>query len=281
MRYQEAGEGYPVIMVHGSGPGATGWTNFSRNIPPLASRYRIIAPDLPGWGESDSFDPTVHARISGRADALIQMMDALGIETAAFVGNSLGGAICLDIAARYPAYMSHMITMGTGFQGSPNVYSPGGMTEGIRIVRETYMSPTPENFRRMVSIFVYDSSFVTDELCQMRSEASLRRRDHLENFLKTSPNAPQDTPAGELMAGLAAYQAPTLLIHGRDDRVVPLENSLKLVSLVPNSQANIFNRCGHWTQIEHADAFNGLVDVFLQTNGIRPRGGSTLPIAES
>ncbi len=278
LHYNDVGEGYPVIMLHGAGPGATGWSNFSRNVAGLATKYRMIAPDLPGWGDSDTIDPTETPRNSANAEAALLLMDALGIEKAALVGNSMGGAATLEFAARYPDRLSHLITMGAGFNGGPNVYSPGGLTEGLRIVRETYLDPSPANFRRLVGIFVYDSSFVTDELCEMRSRNTLKNPDHIRNFLKSfGPNGPVGNwglPVGELLAKLAAYQGPALFIHGRDDRVVPMENSLKLVSLVPNSSLHLFNRCGHWTQIEYADAFNALIDAFLQTHGVTPKSAS-------
>lgn len=266
IHYHEAGQGHPLILIHGSGPGATGWTNFSHNIAALAETHRVIALDLPGWGQSDAVDPERMPVISAGVEAVVQLMDALGFDRAALIGNSLGGAICLEFAARHPERLSHLITMGAGFGAFPTIFSPGGLTEGLRIVRETYEDPSPANFRRMVGIFVYDRSFVTDELCAMRSQASQARPAHLRNFLKALNMGMAGLtriPPGEMLVKLATCPAPSLFIHGRDDRVVPLENSLNLVSWVPDSQAHIFNRCGHWVQIEHAAAFNALVTQFL------------------
>jgi 2-hydroxy-6-oxonona-2,4-dienedioate hydrolase len=275
LHYNEAGEGYPVIMLHGTGPGATGWSNFSRNVEGLAGKYRMIALDSPGWGGSDTIDPTVENRNLVNAEAVKLLMDELGLEKAALVGNSMGGGTTLQFCALYPERLSHMITMGSGIFGSPNVFTPGGLTEGIRIIVETYKNPTPENFRRLVSIMVYDSSFVTDELCQMRSDNALKSQANLDNWLKGfGPGAKPGMAPGELSAKIAAYKGPSLFIHGRDDRVVPMENTLRLVSTVENSAAHIFNKCGHWCQIEHAEAFNALLDGFLQTNGVTPSGGA-------
>jgi 2-hydroxy-6-oxonona-2,4-dienedioate hydrolase len=269
IHYHEAGEGPVLILIHGSGPGATGWTNFSPNIPDLARDHRVIALDLPGWGQSDPVDPAEKPVISAGVEAVVQLMDALAIDRAALMGNSLGGAVCLEFAVRHPQRLSHLITMGAGFGGFPTVYSPGGLTEGLRIVGETYRDPTPENFRRLVSIFVYDQAFVTDELCQMRAKAAQANPVHLANFMKAlgmgMPGL-TNAPLGEMAIKLAMFQGPALFIHGRDDRVVPMENTLNIVSWVPNSQAHIFNRCGHWTQIEHAAAFNALVRQFLATS---------------
>jgi len=279
LHYNEAGSGYPVIMLHGTGPGATGWSNFSRNVAGLASKYRMIALDSPGWGGSDTVDPSVENRSMMNAEAVKLLMDELDIEKAAIVGNSMGGATVLQFAALWPERMSHMITMGSGFFGVPNMFTPAGMTEGIRIIRETYQDPSPANFKRLVSIMVFDSSFVTDELCQMRSENALKNKANLDMWLKGfGPAAKPGMPVGELTAKVAAYKGPALFIHGRDDRVVPMENSLRLVATVQDSQLHVFNRCGHWAQIEHADNFNALLDGFLQTHGVTPAsGGSSAP----
>ncbi|WP_218054366.1 alpha/beta fold hydrolase [Phenylobacterium immobile] len=263
-------------MLHGTGPGATGWANFSRNIEGLAGKYRMIALDSPGWGGSDTIDPTVENRGFVNAEAVKLLMDELGIEKAALVGNSMGGATALQFCAMYPERLSHLITMGSGLFGNPLIFSPGGMSEGIRIIVETYRNPTPENFKRLVSIMVYDSSFVTDELCEMRSRSSLKSPANLANWLKGfSPDAKPGMSVAEIQSKVATYQGPSLFIHGRDDRVVPMEGTLQLVSMVQNSAAHIFNRCGHWAQIEHAAAFNALLDGFLQANGVTPASGGT------
>ena len=272
LHYNEAGTGHPVIMLHGTGPGATGWSNFSRNVDGLASKYRMIALDAPGWGGSDPIDPSKEPRGLAHAEAVKLLMDELGLEKAALVGNSMGGGTTLQFCANYPERLSHMITMGAGVpQVTPNIFSPAGMSEGIRIIRETYLNPSPENFRRLVSIMVYDSSFVTDELCQMRSDNALKSQENLDNWLK--PPMP-GMSAAEIATKVSAYKGPSLFIHGRDDRVVPMEGTLRLVGMVADSSAHIFNRCGHWCQIEHADAFNALLDGFLQSHGVTPASGA-------
>jgi 2-hydroxy-6-oxonona-2,4-dienedioate hydrolase len=258
LHYYEAGSGYPIIMLHGTGPGATGWSNFSQNIRALCAKYRVIALNFPGWGQSDPFDPSKEWRTAANARAVKLLMDALGIDKAALVGNSMGGMAAVQFTIDYPERISHLITMGAGLPGV-NLFQPGGVTEGLRIIRETYEQPTPENFRRLVSIMVYDSSFVTDELCALRSRAALANPTHLRNWLK--PPAP--APLIDYVGVLSQRTLPALIIHGRDDRVVPLEGSLRLNAVLPNSCLVVFNRCGHWAQIEHAEEFNRLVDTFI------------------
>ena len=260
IHYSEAGTGYPVILLHGTGPGATGWSNFSQNIESLARKYRVIALDFPGWGRSDPVDPSQDVRMLVNARAIKLLMDELGIERAALVGNSMGGRATVQFAIDYPERISHFITMGAFLAGINNFTPAGAPSEGLRIIRETYKDPTPQNFRRLVNIMVYDSSYVTDELCELRSRAALANHDHLQNWLKPAKAA----QAVDEAAALSQRKVPALIVHGRDDRVNPLEGSLRLNSVLPNSRLLVFNRCGHWAQLEHSEEFNDCVDRFIE-----------------
>src|ERR1700728_1412475 len=166
-------------MLHGTGPGATGWSTFSSNIGELSSKYRVIALTFPGWGLSDEQDLSKPQR-STQARVVKLVMDEMNIEKAALVGNSMGGMATQQFAVDYPDRLSHFVTMGSYVTG-PNLFSAAGLSEGMRIILETYKSPTPENVRRLVTCMVYDSSFVTDELCELRSKAALANPAHLTN----------------------------------------------------------------------------------------------------
>ncbi len=258
VQINEAGTGHPVIMIHGTGPGATGWSNFYPNIGPLSENFRAIAFTCPGWGESSEVDATKESRSVINARAIKLVMDELGLEKAALVGNSMGGGATLQFVADYPDRISHAITMGSGAPGV-NMLMPAGLTEGLKIIRECYEDPSPENFRRLVSVMVYDSSFVTPDLLKARSDAAFANKTHLTNWLLPAPPAP---PVD--VAKLAAWTGPALIVHGRDDRTVPLEGSLRLNAIFQNSRLHVFNRCGHWAQIEHAKEFNWLVREFIK-----------------
>ncbi len=265
LHYNEAGSGHPVVMLHGTGPGATGWSNFSQNVAGLAQNFRVITLDFPGWGKSDVFDCTGESRNDANAEAVKLLLDELGIEKAALVGNSMGGAATLAFMAHYPDRISHAITMGSGVFAAPGIFMPSGMPEGMRVIIDTYKNPSPANFRRLVEVMVYDSSFVTDELTEQRSKAALAEPAHLSNWLKW----PMGHPAGpfggveELMTKLVRSKVPALMIHGRDDRTVGWEVTLRTVGLIKNSRAVILNRCGHWAQLEHQAEFDRLVTGFL------------------
>lgn len=268
MHYNEAGEGHPVIMIHGGGPGATGWSNFNQNMTQLSKKYRCLAVDMPGWGQSGEVEPgTVNP-----AAALLGFMDALGIEKAAFLGNSMGGAATLSFAVEHPERVSHIVTMGSAPVGGMTATQPGGgPSEGMKVLFETYEDPSVENFRRLIRVMVYDSSFVTDELLRQRSESALSNRKHLENSVEArrrmmAAGGPPLPSGPTVLHRLTKIDIPALIIHGRDDRTTPLETSLQILSALPNSRMLIFNHCGHWAQLEHAQEFNNEVELFLSTH---------------
>ena len=262
IRYYEAGQGHPLILIHGSGPGATGWSNFSRNIEALAANFHVYALDMPGWGESD---PCTKETLD-HVGATVQFMDALGLDKAALVGNSMGGSVALAVAVDHPERVSHVITMGPGSSPTPRLFSAGdGPTEGLKYLQQAYRIPTPEAMQALVNIMVYDKSFATPELCQARSDAANACPEHLANFLDMlAKGGPINRWAP--MDRLMQMQIPTLLIHGRDDRVVPYEHSLVLCAHIPNSRLVLMNRCGHWAMIEHAEEFNRMVTDFVLHN---------------
>lgn len=264
MHYNDAGptDAHPVILIHGSGAGASGWSNFSPNIEALAAEFRVLAIDVIGWGDSDP----VRDNVFVGPTQVIEFMDALGIARAGLVGNSMGGVLAVAAAARHPERVSHLVTMGPGaFTDQPLLVGPGGPSEGIKVLLEGYLDPTPETMQRLVSIMAYDPAMASEELAQQRSEATRRHPEHIPNVLKGFQTGAilgwQASPAEA-----AAITAPTLLIHGRDDRVVHYENSMRLLSIIPDSRAVLLNRCGHWAQLEHTDEFNRLVIDFITHN---------------
>ncbi|OYO05335.1 alpha/beta fold hydrolase [Enemella evansiae] len=257
--YQEAGAGHPVLLLHGGGPGATGWSNYAPNIDPLAANFRVIAPDMPGWGGSSEADFGTLDHV----EAATQLLDALGIERAAFVGNSMGGHTSLRMAVERPERVSHLVTMGPPIQMKPFLFGAGGgPTEGLKVMFQTYSDASPEGMRRLVEIMVFDKDrFATPELSRERSDSALAHPEHLANIAAAVPNAP--IPIWLDLNRVGEIGVPALLIHGRDDRVVSFESTLFLAANIPDSRAVLFNRCGHWAQLERAEEFNRLVTDFV------------------
>lgn len=247
-----------LILLHGSGPGATGWSNFSNSIPVFAEKYHVVAADMPGWGESDP----VTWQERNHPKAVADLMDVLGIEKATLIGNSMGGGSTVRFGYEYPERVVRLITMGAS-SGTTGLFSAGGLTEGLKILQRGYRDPSFEVMRELVDVMTYDSTFATDELIQARADMVASHPEHNKNFI----DAIGKRAVVELdHAKVRTIQAPTLMFHGRDDRVVPFEHSLRLVSLIPNSRLMLINRCGHWLQIEHAAEFNRLVDEFITNN---------------
>ena len=217
---------------------------------------------MPGWGASD---PCPVERLD-HVDATLQFMDALDIEKAAVIGNSMGGVTTVRLAAEHPDKVSHLITMGAALNRMPRLYGAGdGPTEGLKILIEAYRNPTTETMMRLVEIMCFDKKYATEDLCRLRAEAAAAQPEHLKNFLEGLPKG-SPVPKFASLEQLMTISAPSLLVHGRDDRVVHFENSLQLVTHIPNSRLVLINRCGHWAMIEHTEEFNRLVIDFIQNN---------------
>ena len=256
VHYNEAGTGDAVFFLHGGGPGASAWSNFNRNIGPLSENHRCILMDAPNYGKSDpvvSDDPVgvVHAR------AVKDLMDTLGIDKATLVGNSMGGNTSLSFSVAYPERLSKMVLMGSGTPGLGMFeHDP---TEGAKILGKVFANPTIEGFRELINMMLYDGSTVPDTLLQERLDSTIAAKSRIE--AKNKSNAAW-FPRG-IMEDVAKVTTPSLILHGRNDRVVPLEGSMRLLAALENSKLVVFNKCGHWVQSEHADEFNRLVADFL------------------
>ena len=252
--YLEEGSGPTIILVHGSGPGVTGYANWRLTIPVLAKKFRVLAPDLAGFGYTER-KPGVAYNLDFWLDHLIGFMDALDIKQAGFVGNSFGGGLALALAARHPERVSRFVLMGAAGVEFP-------LTPGLDAVWG--YEPSLEGMRALVQSFTYDNSFITDELVRSRYEASVRPGFH-EAFSSMFP-APRQAGIKMLAtpeADIRAIAHEVLVVHGRDDRIIPLSSSLHLHSLLRHSDLHVFGECGHWTQIERKDRFAPLVSDFF------------------
>ena len=260
IHYNDCGAGSEtVVMLHGSGPGASGWANFNRNIEPLvAAGFRVILMDCPGWSRSDSIVCS-GSRSDLNARVLEGLLDALDIDRAHLIGNSMGGHSAVAFALANPERVGKLVLMGGGTGGaSPFTPMP---TEGIKLLQGLYREPSIDNLKKMMAVFVYDSSDLTEALFQARLDNMLSRRDHLENFVKSLDANPKQFP--DFSPRLAEIKAQTLVIWGSNDRFVPMDTGLRLLAGLPNAELHVFNRCGHWAQWEHADKFNRMVLDFL------------------
>lgn len=252
--YHDVGSGEPVLLLHGSGPGVSAWANWQRVIPPLAERYRVLAPDIVGFGHTDR-PVDIRYSLQTWVDHVWGFLDALGIEHASIVGNSLGGRIAVAMATEHPERLSKLVLMG----------SPGpGMTpsEGLKALRS--YEPSPEAMRDLlVEYFAVDPSIITPELVQIRHEASVAPGVHETYVAMFNDPKHAGTALAFDLEELARITTPTLLVHGREDRVIPLDSALSMLNVLPNADLHVFSRCGHWTQIERTSEFVAVVDQFL------------------
>lgn len=252
--YHDSGSGFPALLIHGSGPGVSAWANWRLSMPELARRARVIAPDMAGFGFSERAPGAAYG-LDGWVAQALGLLDALGVERADVVGNSFGGALALALAIRHPERVRKLVLMGS-------VGVPFAITPGLDAVWG--YQPSPAAMRGLLDIFAFDRSLVNDELAELRYRASIRP-GFQESFGAMFP-APRQQWVDALAASEAQVRAlphEALVIHGREDRVIPLANSLTLAQWIARSQLHVFGRCGHWTQIEHAARFNRLVGDFL------------------
>jgi len=254
--HDSGGDGPVVVLLHGSGPGVSAWTNWKWVIPALADRFRVIAPDLPGFGYTER-KPDLHYDMKLWSRHLIAFLDALDLPRASLIGNSFGGSLALAAAARFPERFERMVLMGTPCDKFM-------MTPGLRAGWD--YAPSREAMRAALSHFPYDPAAITDELVEDRYQASLiaGAQEGLRKLL-VEPNPEGDTPlSGMPEHVVAGIELPTLVLHGREDRVIPAEMGLKLGRAMPNAQFHMFGRCGHWVQAERHDDFVALTRNFLQ-----------------
>lgn len=252
--YWEAGTGDPMVLVHGSGAGVSALVNWYANIDELGERFRVLAPDLVGFGDSD-MGPDREYGIAAWVDHLLKFLDTLEIDRAHLVGNSLGGWISAELARARPERVRRLVLMGTG--GTPE-----SMTARLR--KHQRYEPSKDNMRAVLDGFVCDSDLVTDEIVDYRYEMS-KRAGAAETYPATAAARNRDRLEQPLSAArVADVQVETLLIHGRDDSVIPVESSWNLLQALPAAHLVVLSRCGHWSQIEHARRFNLLVSDFAQ-----------------
>jgi pimeloyl-ACP methyl ester carboxylesterase len=252
--YLEAGEGAPVVLVHGSGPGVSAYANWRLVIPALAKQFRVLAPDMVGFGFSER-PANVEYGVQTWADQVLALMDTLEIPKAHLVGNSFGSAIALRVATQQPDRVNKMVLMG-----SMGVSFP--ITEGLDTVWG--YTPSFENMRKVLDKFAYSRDLVNDELAEVRYRGSIEP-GFQESFSAMFP-APRQRWVEAMTSPeeeIRALPHEALIIHGREDQVIPLQTSYKLLELVDNADLHVFSHCGHWSQIERNAEFNRLALDFF------------------
>lgn len=255
INYHDAGQGDPLLLLHGSGPGVSAWANWRLVIPELAQAgRRVIAPDIPGFGYSD---PLPEFSMEAWLRSVHGLLDHLGLRRVSVVGNSFGGSLALHMAYRDPELVERLAVMGTGGVAFD-------LTDGLDEVWG--YEPSVEAMHRLLEIFAFDQAFATRELAELRYRASSRDGAH-EAYSALFP-APRQRWVDAMALTpdeLSTIEVPCLLIHGAEDRVVPTSTTLSLIHQLPNARAHLFGKCGHWVQIERTAEFVALLDNWFST----------------
>lgn len=261
LHYHEAGEGPPLLLLHGSGPGVSAWANFGDNLPTFAEHFRTLALDLPGFGKS--YEPEDNPAMHGPA-AVVAFLDGLGIDRAAIIGNSLGGGIASRVAANHSERVVRLVTMGG--VGIP-LFSPLP-SEGITRLVDFVEDPTRGRLVEWMRSMVYDPAILTEDFVEMRWQAASDPAA-LEGIRRIY-NREMLSILRELMLGntdalalLRKIEAPTLVTWGRDDRVTPLDGFIAPMRLIRNCELHVFPDCGHWAMLERKDEWERVVMSFL------------------
>lgn len=266
LRYHTIGDGPPLLLLHGSGPGVTGMRNFRDNLDAFATRFRCIVLEFPGFGVSDDFGG--HPMVTA-LDSVIEFVDALDLADLSIIGNSMGGGVALSYAAQHPDRVARVVTIG-GI--GKNLFSPGP-SEGIRLLQEFTDNPSRERLIRWLHSMVFDPTLITDELIEERwtqatepgTLASAQRMYGSAAFAAMI-SAMENSSTPPPWSMLHQVTAPVLMTWGRDDRVSPLDMCLIPMRTIPTAELHVFPRCGHWAMIEQKEAFESVATAFLTRN---------------
>lgn len=254
--YHDLGAGEAMVLLHGSGPGVSAWANWRGVAPLLARDFRILMPDLVGFGYTREPDDFQYSFMTSWVQQIDAFVSATATNPVTLVGNSFGGGCALAYTLAHPDKVKRLVLMGS-------VGVAGGLSPGLDQVWG--YTPSLQAMRGILDVMAWDRQLVTDELAELRYRASLRTgvQDRFERLFPAPRQRWLDAIAQPDQA-LASIEQPTLILHGRDDRVIPLEFSQRLHELIPNSQMHSFGHCGHWTQIEKAPQFVRLLTQFAR-----------------
>ncbi|WP_231913740.1 MULTISPECIES: alpha/beta fold hydrolase [unclassified Rhodococcus (in: high G+C Gram-positive bacteria)] len=262
LHYHEAGDGPPLLLLHGSGPGVSGWSNYQGNLPIFAKHFRTLILDFPGFGKSYSCDDNP---MLAALPAVLDFLEGMELGAVPVVGNSMGGSIAARLAAGHPERVKRLVTIGG--VGTP-VYSPAP-SEGIKLLVQFVEDPTRERLVAWMESMVYDTAILTDEFVESRWKAASDPtalsdvRKLFNSATLAGMRGRNGAAAVNQVETLTKIEAPTLITFGRDDRVTPLDSSLMPMRLIPNCELHVFHNCGHWAMIERKAEFENIVLAYL------------------
>ncbi|NPV05302.1 MAG: alpha/beta fold hydrolase [Syntrophaceae bacterium] len=261
-RFLHAGEaGPPVVLIHGLGASAEIW---SANIGALAERHRVFVPDLPGFGRTAmppgmGFSPAAYSRF------IRDFMTALGIGQAALVGHSLGGGVALRVILDEPGRVDRLVLASSAGLGQ-DISLPLRIAS-LPLVDRLFVKPPLPVFTRFLHRLVHDPSVITPGFARMCYEMFFRPGAvrAFTGILRAVATIRGARPGilEPIREGLGTIAVPTLILWGRQDRILPVGQALDAAGRIPGARLHIFERCGHMPNVEYPEAFNRLVLDFL------------------
>ncbi|GAA1838360.1 alpha/beta fold hydrolase [Pseudonocardia ailaonensis] len=262
LHYHEAGEGPPLLLLHGSGPGVSAWANYRGNLPVFAEHFRTLALDFPGFGKS--YSPEGNP-MPAALPAVVDFLDALGLGAVPVLGNSMGGNVAARLAATFPERVSRLVTIG----GIGVPVFGAAPPEGIKLLVQFVEDPTHERLMAWMESMVFSTDILTEEFVELRWQAAsdpaaLADVRKLFNFGSLrAMGAGRTAQAVDAVDVLSRITAPTLITWGRDDRVTPLDGCLVAMRLIAQAELHVFHDCGHWAMIERKEEFESTVLGYL------------------
>ncbi len=265
-RYWQAGEtGTPVLLLPGIGCSVLEW---ARNIGALAQAHRVYALDMLGDGLTEKPRDAVYT-MKNLARFACDFLDAVGEGAAHFIGNSLGGRLVLEVARNEPRRVRSMVLVaaaGVGFDTHIMMRLPSVPLLGALLTR-----PNRIGLTQLWRLAFYNPAFVTREFVETKLQ--LARGDGAQAaFLKTlrdfvQPSGFRRAQVEQLQADMRTMYQPALVVWGKQDKPLPVAHADILMNYLPTAELCLFDQCGHFPQIEKADAFNEIVVRFLARNG--------------
>lgn len=252
--YIEAGSGAPVILVHGGGAGADGYGNWRGTIPRLASEFRVIAVDMLGFGRTAKPDGGFVYSQAARNTHLRGFIEALGLKRVSLVGNSMGGATSMGVAVERPELVEKLVLMGSA--GLTTVIS-----DGLKPV--IHYDFTREGMVALIKALTNDGFQIDDALVGYRHTASIEP-DARRAYGSAMQWIREQGGLHYAEDFIRRVRTPTLVVNGKQDKVVPLPVALRFLDLIPRSWGYIIPDCGHWAMIEHANDFAAVTHNFLR-----------------
>ncbi len=251
--YYEAGEGEPVVLIHGGGAGADAWGNWRGCIPRLAEKFRVLAPDMVGFGKTEKPNPErFEYSQAARVKHMIGFIEALGVKRAHLVGNSMGGATALGVCMQRPDLVAKVVLMGSaGLRFE--------LSESIRVILGA--EPTREYFRKLVQVLTHEGFPVDEEMVEYRYQL-MQQPGAMEAYRAITRWVAENGlfyPEEEIRK----VKHPALVVNGREDKVIPPQMAYRMWELLENARLYIIPHCGHWAMIEYPEEFCAIVALFL------------------